>query len=81
MTLGSFEVDGEVAANTLAALGVFRSLGASVEEVDLGWGPDAFDAGMTYLEHLFGGYLSNLLADHADEMTAARALSAQIDSV
>ncbi len=37
--LGAFEVDPEVEKNTLAALDVFRSLGARVDEVDLGWGP------------------------------------------
>src|SRR6185503_10395325 len=37
LTLGAFEVDKEVKSNTLAALEVFRSLGATVEEVDLGW--------------------------------------------
>jgi len=35
MALGFFEVDPEVQKNTLAALEVFRSLGATVEEVDL----------------------------------------------
>jgi len=37
--LGCFEVDPEVEKNTLASLEVFKSLGATVEEVDLGWGP------------------------------------------
>ncbi|MCB2131836.1 MAG: amidase, partial [Rhodobacteraceae bacterium] len=66
---GLFEVDSEVQANTLAALDVFRSLGATVEEVDLGWPADALEAGLTYLRHIFGAYLGQLLADHADEMT------------
>ncbi|MCB2142754.1 MAG: amidase [Rhodobacteraceae bacterium] len=69
MDLGLFEVDSEVQANTLAALDVFRSLGATVEEVDLGWPADALEAGLTYLRHIFGAYLGQLLADHADEMT------------
>ncbi len=67
--LGAFEVDPDVERNTLAALDVFRSLGASVEEVDIGWGPDALQAGMDYLGHLFGGFISNLLEEHADDMT------------
>ncbi len=76
MTLGAFEVDKEVEANTRAALDVFRSLGVSVEEVDLGWGPDILDAGMAYLEHIFGGYLSRFLDQHAAEMTSyARAFA------
>ena len=67
--LGAFEVDPEVEKNTRAALDVFRSLGATVEEVDLGWGPEVLRAGLDYLNHLFGGFISTLLADHADELT------------
>ncbi|MCF1710313.1 amidase [Tabrizicola sp. J26] len=69
MDLNVFEVDEEVRRNTLAALDVFRSLGATVEEVDLGWQPGILEAGMGYLDHIFGAYLSRLLADHGDEMT------------
>ncbi|MDZ4309788.1 MAG: amidase [Cypionkella sp.] len=69
MDLGCFEVDPEVQKNTLAALDVFRSLGATVVEVDLGWKPDVLVSGMNYLEHLFGAYLSGLLEEHGDEMT------------
>lgn len=56
--LGFYEVDAEVRANTEKALDVFRELGASVEEVDLGWEPAAFQVGVDYLAHLFGGYLA-----------------------
>ncbi len=69
MDLGIYEVDPDVRKNTEAALDVFRSLGATVEEVDLGWTPEILDAGMTYLRHLFGAYISQLLKDHADDMT------------
>ncbi len=69
MDLGIYEVDPDVRRNTEAALDVFRSLGATVEEVDLGWTPDLLDAGMAYLRHLFGAYISQLLKDHADDMT------------
>lgn len=69
MDLGVFEVDSEVRRNTLAALDVFRGLGATVVEVDLGWKPNILQAGMTYLDHLFGAYLSTLLAEHGDKMT------------
>jgi len=67
--LGAFEVDTEVRKNTEAALDVFRALGATVEEVDIGWGPDILRSAMDYLEHLFGGYVSTLLAEHGDDMT------------
>ncbi len=66
--LGFFEVDGEVEKNLIASLDVFRSLGAKVDEVDLGWGHWALEAGIIYLEHRFGGHISKLL-DQADLMT------------
>lgn len=67
--LGLFEVDAEVRANTEAALDVFRELGATVTEVDLGWPDNTLDAAMAYLTHLFGGTIAGMLAEHADEMT------------
>ena len=70
LDLGIFEVDPEVRRNTLAALDVFRALGATVEEVDLGWQPNVLTAGMAYLEHIFGAYLSTMLAEHGDQMTS-----------
>lgn len=69
MDLGSFEVDAEVRRNTLAALDVFRALGAEVTEVDLGWGPEVLAAGTTHLRHIFGAMLARMLPDHADQMT------------
>ncbi|BCH20911.1 amidase [Mesorhizobium sp. L-8-3] len=70
MTLGAFEVDPEVVKNTRKALDVFRSLGAEVEEVDLGWGPGVLEAGQAYLQHLFGAFLSKMLPEHGDQMTS-----------
>jgi amidase len=70
MTLGFFEVDKEVQKNTRAALDVFRDLGATVEEVDLGWTKELLDAAMAHLDHLFGAYLSKLLKKHGREMTS-----------
>jgi amidase len=69
MDLGLFEVDPEVRANTMAALDVFRDLGCTVTEVKTGWGPEVLAACMAYLTHIFGGYISGLLDDHADQMT------------
>jgi len=68
--LGICEVDPEVRRNTEAALEVFRSLGATVTEVQTGWGPEIMEACMAYLSHIFGGYIAGLLDDHADEMTS-----------
>lgn len=70
MDLGFFEVDREVQKNTLAALEVFRSLGATVEAVDLGWTEEVLEAGMDYLRHLFGASLSRLLKKHGKDMTS-----------
>ncbi|MGB3139677.1 MAG: amidase [Aestuariivirga sp.] len=70
MDLGFFEVDREVQKNTLAALDVFRSLGATVETVDLGWTEEVLEAGMDYLRHLFGASLSRLLKKHGKDMTS-----------
>ena len=67
--LGFFEVDPEVRANLLAAADVFRSLGATVEEVELGWSHEVLDAGLAYLTHLFGAAVSGLLDEHADKLT------------
>ncbi|WP_137701077.1 amidase [Marimonas lutisalis] len=69
MDLGSFTVDREVRRNTLAAAQVFRDLGATVEEVEIGWGPEVPEACFAYLTHLFGGSMSELLDEHADDMT------------
>ena len=69
MDLGFFEVDPDVQKNTLKALDVFRDLGATVEEVEIGWDHRALDAGMAYLSHLFGAYMAAYLADHAEKMT------------
>lgn len=76
MDLGFFEVDEEVRANTYAMLDRLRSLGATIEEVDLGWGPDVLDAALAYLEHLFGASIAPLLDEHADDLTTyARAFA------
>ena len=70
MDLGFFEVDPEVQKNTLAALDVFRSQGATIDEVDLGWTHEVLDAGLAYLEHLFGASLSVHLETHSNQMTS-----------
>ena len=74
--LGCFEVDPEVEKNTLASLEVFKSLGATIEEVDLGWGPEVLEAGLAYLGHIFGAAMQDELERHADELTSyARAFA------
>jgi amidase len=69
MDLGSFTVSQEVQRNTRAAADVLRSLGAQVDEIEIGWGPEVPQACMAYLTHLFGGAISEVLEEHADDMT------------
>jgi Asp-tRNA(Asn)/Glu-tRNA(Gln) amidotransferase A subunit family amidase len=59
--LGYCEVDREVAKNTESALDVFRGLGCSVEEVDLGWTWTTLSAAMNHLGHLFGTLVASEL--------------------
>ena len=53
MDLGYFEIDAEVQKNTRDALEVFKSLGCTVEEVDIGWDLSALDAWTVIWEGLF----------------------------
>ena len=70
MDLGSYTVREDVRRNTLAAADVLRSLGAEVEEVDIGWGPEVPEACFAYLGHLFGGAMTDALAEHGDKFTS-----------
>ncbi|MFT5113912.1 MAG: Asp-tRNA(Asn)/Glu-tRNA(Gln) amidotransferase A subunit family amidase [Parasphingorhabdus sp.] len=69
MDLGKYEVEEDVQKNTLQALDVFRELGATVEEVELDWPDDMFEAGMSYLSHLFGTSMVDALDKHGDQLT------------
>ncbi|GHG90802.1 amidase [Pseudodonghicola xiamenensis] len=70
MDLGSYTVTEEVQANTRAAAQVFRDLGATVDEIDIGWGDEVQRACWAHLSHVLGGSLAGLLAEHGDQMTA-----------
>ena len=67
--LGYVEVDEEVRANTLATLEMFRQLGASVEEVELGWTSQTLAAAMNHLGHLWGSTMAPLLSRHRYDLT------------
>ncbi|MER8826797.1 amidase family protein [Mesorhizobium sp. M0938] len=69
LDLGYFEVDEEVRRNTLAALDVFRSLGATVEEVDLGWTKESERAAMSHLRTIFGSWLAEYLDTRGELLT------------
>lgn len=51
--LGYFEVDKEVAENTREAVRKLEGLGCIVEQVDVGWTEEAYDAWVTHWEGLF----------------------------
>lgn len=59
--LGYYEVDKEVAANTLAAVETFRELGCQVDEIDLGWNMAAYDAWMVHWEAMLAAACGDLL--------------------
>jgi amidase len=67
--LGFYSVDQEVRRNTLAAIELFRNLGCTVEEVDVGWNWGVNNAWMTYWTVLFAGLLGDKLPRWRYEMT------------
>lgn len=69
MDLGFYEVEEQVRKNTLNALDVFRDLGATVEEVEIGWNEEVLEAGLSYLSHLFGYGMVETYEKHGDLMT------------
>jgi Asp-tRNA(Asn)/Glu-tRNA(Gln) amidotransferase A subunit family amidase len=68
MDLGYFEIDSEVQQNTRDAIRAFEELGATVEEVDVGWNSGALDAWETYFEGLFAGLMGDALPRWRYEM-------------
>jgi amidase len=64
------EVEAEVAANTKAALDVFRDLGCRVEEVDLGWSWKTLEAASAHLWHLMGSILGEEISTDRDLLTS-----------
>ena len=69
MDLGFMEVDRDVIHNTLAALDIFRKLGAEVEEVRIGWTKELIGAVHSYWAHTWVSHFSPLIAQHRDELT------------
>jgi len=69
MDLGFYSVDPEVRRNTFSALEAFKSLGCTVEEVNLGWNWGVNNAWMTYWTVLFAGLLGDKLPRWRYEMT------------
>ncbi|BFM07254.1 amidase [Halioxenophilus aromaticivorans] len=69
LDLGYFSVDSEVRENTLAAVEVFRHLGATVEEVDIGWNSSCLTTAMTHLHALFGSTLQRDCVGREEQLT------------
>lgn len=67
---GFMEIDPAVRANTLAAVEVFRSLGAEVTEVALPWSWQVYHAAATHHKALFGAWLAEYLDERESELTA-----------
>ena len=68
MDLGFMEIDADVVANTHAAMDIFRDLGATVEEVDLGWTDEIIGAVHAYWAHTWVSAFSHLLEEHRDQL-------------
>lgn len=69
--LGYFDVSHEVRANTIRTAEVLSDLGCVVEEVDLGWNGDMYDAWLTTWEGIFWGLCGEHLAVYRDDMDPA----------
>lgn len=69
MDLGFMEVDRDVVTNTQSALEVFRSLGAEVEHVDIGWTDELISAVHAYWAHTWVSNFSDLLETHRHQLT------------
>jgi Asp-tRNA(Asn)/Glu-tRNA(Gln) amidotransferase A subunit family amidase len=71
VTLGDFEVDDDVQANTRAAADVFREAGAVVEEVELPWSRrDIVDAALIHFGVIFGALIQREVDDHRELLTS-----------
>lgn len=77
MDFGFMEVAPEVRANTLAALDVFRSLGAEVVEVDLPWSWEVYHAAAAHHKTLFGAWLAEYLDGRESQLTGYAAAFAR----
>ncbi|MEL6466795.1 MAG: amidase [Pseudomonadota bacterium] len=68
LNLGFFEVDREVAKNTLTALTLFEDCGASVSEIKLPWDWSVIDAAKTHLAHIFSSWMADLSKGQQDKL-------------
>ena len=68
--LGGFAVGDEVAAAVRGAGDTFRQLGATVDEVELGWALDDMREGArAHLAAIFGSWIGTIVEEHRDLLT------------
>ncbi len=68
MDLGFMRVDQGVRRNTAAALDILRGLGATVDEVDLGWDESIIDSAHAHWAQVWAASMDPLLDAHRDEL-------------
>ena len=69
-SLANYDIEPDVARNTAAAAEVFRSLGATVEEVDIGWSHEEVVKGCAgHFGTIFGPWIAAIAAEHRDLLT------------
>src|SRR5262249_49978496 len=69
--LAGYDIDPDVAHNTAAAAEVFRSLGATVDEVDTGWAhEDVVKGAAAHFGTIFGPSINKTAAEHSELMTS-----------
>ncbi|WP_406416828.1 amidase [Streptomyces sp. NBC_00873] len=69
-TLGDWQVDPEVEANTRAVAEALRAAGAIVEEVEVTiTRADVMKAAMIHFGTIFGPYIASVAAEHGDKLT------------
>jgi Asp-tRNA(Asn)/Glu-tRNA(Gln) amidotransferase A subunit family amidase len=69
--LGCYDVDGDVAANTLAAADRLRDAGASVVEVSLPWDLETIARTVDiHFAMVFGASMREISEEHADQLTS-----------
>jgi Asp-tRNA(Asn)/Glu-tRNA(Gln) amidotransferase A subunit family amidase len=62
-----YDIDPEVVRNTAAAAEVFRSLGATVDEIDIGWtNAEVVKASSSHLGTIFGPWISKVAGEHGE---------------
>lgn len=68
MDLGFMEVDTAVVRNTERALAVLENLGATLQQVELGWDEEIIDAAHAYWSVNWASSMAGMLENHRDQL-------------